>query len=181
MMESSVAKKEKQRTWHQAMTAERRCHWCGGPSVKEYANACEVHLEFVRGHNRRSKQKQQEHRVRNGLCCYCGKRPSRAGRSTCGECLTLKARFQREKRLRLATVKVDLLMDRGLIRLDEAAARIGVHRTQVHRLIRYGVLRAHRVHVREHGAHGAFWLEERQVEKCRATRLRRLGTMSGKE
>lgn len=181
-MEGSVAKKARQRTWQRTMLAERRCLWCGSPSTEEYAHACAVHLQPARDNDRRQRQKQRERWIKNKLCRYCGKRPPRAGRSTCGECLALKARRQRDTRLRIAIARVDRLIDRGLIRLDEAAALIGVHRSWVHSLIRNGTLRVHRVHhVREHGAHGAFWLEGRQVEKFRAARLRRLGTRSGKE
>lgn len=141
------------------MRLERRCLWCGRPSSKENKALCELHLPIVRAIERKSRAKLVARRREKGLCVHCGKTRARYGYDTCWACSSQNTLRLREKQDKVNARKMDKLVDRGLITVDEVAGILEVHRSVVGRLLRSGTLK------RADKAIGRVWIREEEVWK----------------
>lgn len=151
--------KQKMKEWHDRMTKEGRCHWCGAPASKKFKNACPKHVEAARAASRSSKEKIKAASKAKSLCVSCNIRPQRFGYETCSVCGNKHALDNRKRREARTLQKTDELIDKGLITVDEAAEILGVHRVRVHNaFINKGILK-----VREY-AFRRFYLSETDVQ-----------------
>jgi len=157
---------KKMKEWHDKMTKEGRCHWCGAPASKVRKYVCRKHLAKARANDRASRERRRERLRRRGLCANCGERPRRSGFETCTICSLRSALRNMERREDKTWERLNALAEGGLITIDEAAEMLRVHRVSVHNFINKGLLKV-KVHTFRR-----FYLDKEDVENLQAERGR---------